>query len=84
MSRGGYCGGDTPAAAGEHLETYPCQKMPFMRQRTMTREIKRPMPENSAIETNCELSEFCKADEEASILFGIDGLRFSGGRDSCR
>jgi hypothetical protein len=51
--------------------------MPFMRQRTMTRETKRPTPENSAIETNWAVSESCTADEETSTLFGMTALQFS-------
>jgi hypothetical protein len=60
-----------------HDREPPGQKMPFMRQRTMTREINRPTPENSAIETNWALSELCKADEETSTLFGMTALQFS-------
>jgi hypothetical protein len=43
-----------------------------MRQMTMTMEIRRPTPENSAIETNWAVSESGKADEETPALFGMD------------
>jgi hypothetical protein len=48
-----------------------------MRQMTMTMEIRRPTPENSAIETNWAVSESGKADEETPALFGMTVLQFS-------
>ena len=47
-----------------------------MRQMTMTMEIRRPTPENSAIETNWAVSESGKADEETPALFGMTALQF--------
>jgi hypothetical protein len=47
-----------------------------MRQMTMTMEIRRPTPENSAIETNWAVSESGKADEETPALFGMTVLQF--------
>jgi len=50
-----------------------------MRRSTTTKEARRPTPENSAIETNCAVSEFCDADEEMPAVFGMTALRsFSG------
>jgi hypothetical protein len=47
-----------------------------MRRMTTIKETRRPTPENSAIETNCAVSEFCDADEEMPAVFGMTALPF--------
>lgn len=47
-----------------------------MRRSTTIKEARRPTPENSAIETNCAVSEFCDADEEMPAVFGMTALQF--------
>ena len=50
-----------------------------MRRSTTIKETRRPAPENSAIETNCAVSEFCDA-EEMPAVFGMTALQFFGGQ----
>jgi hypothetical protein len=50
------------------------QKTPFMRRSTTIKEARRPTPENSAIETNCAVSEFSAGVEEMPVVFGTTGL----------
>jgi hypothetical protein len=50
------------------------QNTPLMRRITTTREISSPTPENSAIETNCAVSEFSAGVEEMPVVFGTAAL----------
>jgi len=51
-----------------------------MRSSTTINEASKPTPENSAIETNSAVFEFCDADEEMPAVFGMTALRFCGGQ----
>jgi hypothetical protein len=52
----------------------PNQKTPLMRRITTIREIRRPTPENRAIDAICAVSEFSAGVDEMPVVFGTTGL----------
>jgi hypothetical protein len=56
------------------------QNTPCMRSSTTVKDARRPIPENSAVETNWAVSEFCDANEEMPAGFGMTALQIFGGQ----